>query len=99
MTGSSTEIDPGAFSGRGIQAVVYDRLTGSDWYSACDPKAPGVNGLTIGFLGGRQEPELFVQDNPTVGEAMSHDRINFKVRHIYGGTVADHRVFAKHSPS
>lgn len=98
MTQDSTQIDPGAFVGSGITPVVYDRLVGTDWYSAIDPKAPGVNGLSIGFLGGRQEPELFVQDNPTIGEAMSHDRINFKVRHIYGGTIPDHRVYAKHTP-
>jgi len=47
--------------------------------------------IEIGFLNGREEPELFVQDEPTNGSMFSNDKITYKVRHIYGGAVLDYR--------
>ena len=41
----------------------------------------------MGFLDGREDPELFVQDAPTVGSLFSSDEITYKIRHIYGSTV------------
>ena len=41
----------------------------------------------FGFLGGREEPELFVQDMPNVGSMFSNDKLTYKIRHIYGGNV------------
>jgi hypothetical protein len=42
-------------------------------------------------MDGREEPELFVQDNPTVGSLFTNDKITWKIRHIYGGNVTDFR--------
>ncbi len=65
----------------------------SDWYLAADPL--DIPTIEIGFLDGRREPELFVQDSPTQGSLFTHDQITWKVRHVYGGTVLDHRGLYK----
>jgi hypothetical protein len=62
---------------------------GNNWYATCDPAE--VPTVEIGFLDGNEEPELFVQDNPTVGSLFTHDKITYKIRHIYGGNVEDYR--------
>ncbi len=61
----------------------------NDWALFASPdEAPA---LEIGFLDGNEEPELFVQDNPTVGSMFSNDKLTYKIRHIYGGAVVDFR--------
>ena len=62
-----------------------------DWQLITDPKLNPT--IEIGFLGGRQEPELFIQDQPAIGTVLTQDRITYKIRHIYGGDVLDHRGF------
>ncbi len=62
----------------------------TNWYLAGDPrKYPTIE---IDFLNGRQEPELFIQDQPTVGSVFTADKITYKIRHIYGADVLDHRA-------
>ena len=51
--------------------------------------------VEVGFLDGQEEPELFVQDNPTVGSLFTNDTITYKIRHIYGGNVTDFRGLYK----
>lgn len=63
----------------------------SDWYLVANPSE--ITGLEIGFLDGKEEPELLVQDNPTVGSLFTNDQITWKIRHIYGGSVLDYRAF------
>ena len=53
-----------------------------------------IEGIEIGFLNGKQEPEILVQDQPTVGNVFVYDTIRYKVRHEYGGAVVDYRAFA-----
>ena len=65
----------------------------NDWYLAADPD--DIPCIEVGFLDGREEPELFVQDNPTVGSLFTHDKIAYKIRHVYGGDVLDHRGLYK----
>lgn len=43
--------------------------------------------LGIDFLDGREEPELFVQDNPSAGSMFTNDQVTYKIRHIYGGNL------------
>lgn len=58
---------------------------GNDWVTVGDKnKAPVVE---VGFLDGREEPELFVQDMPNVGSMFTNDKTTYKIRHIYGGAV------------
>ena len=62
----------------------------NNWYLIGDTrKYPTIE---IDFLRGRQEPELFIQDQPTVGSVFSADKITYKIRHIYGGDILDHRA-------
>jgi len=61
----------------------------NNWYLTCDPN--DIPGIEIGFLDGRQDPELFVQDLPNVGSMFSNDQLTYKIRHIYGGAVVDYR--------
>lgn len=65
----------------------------NDWCLSADPM--DVPTIEIGFLDGNEEPELFVQDSPTVGSLFSHDKITYKVRHPYGGNVLDFRGLYK----
>lgn len=65
----------------------------NDWCTAADPL--DIPGIEMGFMDGREEPELFVQDSPTVGSMFSADKLTYKIRHIYGGAVTDFRAFTK----
>ena len=50
-----------------------------------------VEFIELGFLNGKQEPEILLQDNPTVGNVFVYDTLRYKVRHEYGGAVVDYR--------
>lgn len=65
----------------------------SDWVTAADPL--DIPGIEMGFLDGREEPELFVQDTPNSGSMFTNDKMTMKIRHIYGGAVVDYRAFTK----
>lgn len=89
---ANQSLDPGRFKDSGIELVVYDVLTdANDWWVVGDPSQ--VPTIVMGFLNGQQEPELFVQDMPNVGSAFTADKVFYKIRHIYGGDVVDHRSF------
>lgn len=84
-------VDPQAFSGMNMQVVVYPYMTdANNWFAVADPNL--MDGILLGFFGS-QTPDLFIQDSPTVGAVFSADKITYKVRHIYGGEVADFRPF------
>lgn len=65
----------------------------NDWCLSADPN--DIPTIELGFLDGAEEPELFVQDTPTVGSVFSHDKLTYKIRHIYGGNVLDYRGLYK----
>lgn len=89
---TNTSADPDAYKTRGINVLVYDQLTdATDWFAVADPNE--VNTIVMGFWNGMQDPELFIQDSPNVGSVFNADKISWKVRHVYGGDVLDHRSF------
>ena len=89
---TNTELDPHMFKGSGIQVHVYDQLTdATDWWVAADPNL--VPTIVMGFLNGRTEPELFIQDQANVGSVFTADKHSIKLRHVYGGAVQEHRSF------
>ncbi len=47
--------------------------------------------VEVGYLKGREEPEFFLADNPLAGHMFSSDKIEYKIRHEYGGTLIDYR--------
>jgi hypothetical protein len=61
----------------------------NDWMLVADPKTCPT--IEVGFLNGKEEPEVFVQDAPAVGSVFSADKITYKVRHIWGLAVLDYR--------
>ena len=64
-----------------------------DWVLSADPA--NIPSIEVGFLNGQEEPELFVQDNPSVGSMFTSDKTTYKIRHEYGGAILDHRAFYK----
>jgi hypothetical protein len=79
---------------RGIEYTVVDEWTdANDWVAAADPANTPI--IELGFLNGREEPELFVQDAPTVGSVFTADKITYKIRHIWGYAVLDYRGLYK----
>lgn len=65
----------------------------NDWCLSAD--AADIPSIELGFLDGREEPELFVMDSPTSGSFFTNDVITYKIRHIYGGAVTDFRGLYK----
>lgn len=57
----------------------------NDWCTVASPTVLPV--IEIGFLDGREDPELFVQDQPNSGSMFSNDKLTYKIRHAYGGAV------------
>ena len=79
-----------ASSRYGIELIVVDYwLDPNNWFMFADPRM--IPTIELGFFQGRQEPELFVQDSPTSDIYFTSDEIQYKIRHIYNGTVLDHR--------
>lgn len=62
------------------------------WYVAASPR--DAETIVVGFLGGRDRPDIFVQspmDTPTAGAAFLSDALTFKIRLGVGAKVADWR--------
>lgn len=63
----------------------------NNWWLVTNPmEFPTIE---VGFYQGRQEPELFVADQPTVGSMFTADKIDYKIRFIWGVAVLDYRGF------
>ncbi len=75
-----------------VQQSPFLRGDENNYYLSAKPS--DVEGIEIGFLNGREEPEILVQDQPTQGNVFVYDTIRYKVRHEYGGAVVDYRAFA-----
>lgn len=89
VTANENATTPNLFQGQYTIIVVDDWTDANDWYLATDPLNTPI--LEVGFLGGREEPELFVQDQPTVGSQFTADKTTYKIRHIWGIGILDHR--------
>ena len=66
----------------------------NDWIAVADPNMCPT--IVVGFLDGKEEPEIFIQDQPSVGSLFYADKIVYKIRHIWGVAVFDYRPFYKH---
>jgi hypothetical protein len=62
----------------------------NNWYLVADPKDAVC--IEVGFLDGKEEPEIFIQDQPNIGSLFTNDTITFKIRHIYSSAVIDYRA-------
>jgi len=70
-------------------AVLPLETDAANWGVLCDPKDRNL--LEVRFLMGQQEPEIFVANNPGVGQMLKADKLQFKVRHEYGADLLDYR--------
>ncbi|HXI15201.1 MAG TPA: Mu-like prophage major head subunit gpT family protein, partial [Chloroflexota bacterium] len=61
----------------------------TDYYLMCDPA--DIESVEVGFVGGREEPELLMQDRPDQGQVFTNDQISFKIRWEFGGGWLDYR--------
>ena len=61
----------------------------TDYYLICDPA--DIESIEIGFVGGKEEPELLMQDAPLLGQVFTNDQMSFKVRWEFGGGWLDYR--------
>ena len=69
----------------------FDATASATWYLVADPVM--VPTIEVGFYQGRQDPDLLVQSDAQVGSVFTADKITYKIRHIYSGTVLDYRGF------
>jgi len=81
--------------GANHENILLNKLTTdiTDWILIADPAE--VELLEIAFLNGRQEPEMFVADNPLVGQMFVADKIQYKQRHEYEWEIVNYRGFDK----
>ena len=61
----------------------------NNWYLLADPGQ--IECIEVGYLHGRKEPELLLQDQPASGYVFTNDYITWKVRFIYGCGWLDYR--------
>ena len=61
----------------------------NNWYVLADPGQ--IEMIELGFLDGREVPELIAQTAPEVGSVFTNDAVAWKVRHVFGGTFLDYR--------
>lgn len=61
----------------------------NDWGVFRNPA--DVDIVEVAFLNGQEQPEVLLADQPTVGQAFLADKIQYKIRHEYGGEVLDFR--------
>ena len=74
-------------------ALGRSAATDTHWWVMADPR--DVETIAVGFLGGRDQPDMFVQgvDTPTSGSFFDADEITIKARIVVGATVVDWRGF------
>lgn len=91
-SGARTETVENWFKQFAIEPIIVNHWTdATDWYMVADPRQYPT--IELDFLNGREEPEIFVQDQPTIGSVFTADKVTVKIRHIYGADDLDHRGF------
>jgi hypothetical protein len=61
----------------------------ANWYVLADPGQ--IEMIELGFLDGREVPELIAQAAPDAGSVFTNDALAWKVRHVFGGAFLDYR--------
>ena len=75
----------GKISGQMVSLLSDD----TDWGLIMPPNEVDI--LEMGYLKGREEPEVFVADQPSSEQMFVADKVRYKYRHEYGGAVIDYR--------
>jgi hypothetical protein len=61
----------------------------NDWLMLLPPEI--VELVEMGYLNGREEPEMFVADSPQSEQVFVADKVRHKIRHEYAGVPVDYR--------
>lgn len=99
---NSCKVDPGTFSVTFQGNPWYHRFgpegerifanplfsDANNWYLFDISGNVGI--IEVGFLMGRQNPEIFVEQEQT-GQSLSQDRLVYKMRHEYEAEIVDYR--------
>jgi hypothetical protein len=76
----------------GLEPVMVDYWTdANNWFLVADPAQ--YDTIEVRFFQGREDPEMFLQDEPTVGDNFAKDALTYKIRHIWAITLVDYRPF------
>lgn len=65
----------------------------TDWGLFRDPSEVDI--MVVGFVNGQVEPEIFIADQPTVGQMFVADKLQWKIRHEYMAYIGDYRGAVK----
>jgi hypothetical protein len=88
-TNDLTDKVPNPLKGK-VTAKVIDLLTDTNDWGMIMPSQL-VDIVEMGYLNGRQEPELFVADMPQSEQVFVADKIRHKIRHEYAGAVVQYQ--------
>jgi hypothetical protein len=73
-----------------VNSVVIPLFTdATDWGMLLPPEL--IDMVEMGYLNGREEPELFVADSPQSEQVFMADKIRYKIRHEYAGAVISYQ--------
>jgi len=73
-----------------VNPVVVPILTDeNDWGLLLPPEL--IDMVEMGYLNGREEPEMFIADSPQSEQVFVADKVRYKGRHEYAGAVVDYR--------
>ena len=88
-TNDLTDKTRNPLKGKIAGAMVSLLSDANDWGLLMPPGV--VDMVEMGYLNGRQEPEMFVADSPQSEQVFVADKIRHKIRHEYAGAVIDFR--------
>ncbi len=72
------------------RVLVCPELTDvNNYYIIANPQ--DIETIEVSFINGQEEPELFLQNEPTSGAMFTNDAITYKPRHEYGAVPIDWR--------
>lgn len=73
-----------------INGIVNPLMTDvNNWYLLLPPEV--IDLIEMGYLNGREEPELFVADGVQSEQVFVADKVRYKIRHEYAGANIDYR--------
>jgi cation transport regulator ChaB len=61
----------------------------NDWALTCPIGDRDI--IEMAFMDGNKEPEIYLADQPTVGQMFLADKLQYKIKHQYGGNIVDYR--------
>lgn len=88
-TNDLTDKIPNPLKGKVTPKIITLFTDTTDWGLILPPDITDI--VEMGYLNGREEPELFVADTPNSEQVFVADKIRHKIRHEYAGAVVDFR--------